>query len=86
MIRAVAESVAFFFLPFLLFALYLVARRRNPSAVDAWTGGVVGALSLVGLALAALGILAFGLFEERPRGAWTPAHIEDGKLVPGRFQ
>ncbi len=86
MIRAVVESIAFFLLPFVLFALYLLARRRNPSGVDAWTGGVVATLSLVGLALAALGILAFGLFEDRPRGAYLPAHIENGKLVPGLFQ
>ncbi len=86
MIRAAVESVAIFLLPFFVFALYLAARRRNPSRVDSWTGGAVATLSLAGLALAALAILVFGVFEERPTGAYVPAHMENGRLVPGRFQ
>ena len=61
-------------------------RRRNPISVDAWTSGTAASLSLAGLALAALAIFLFGLFEDRPKGAYVPAHVEDGRLVPGRFQ
>lgn len=86
MIRVIAESVALFLVPFVLFALYLLLRRRNPASIDAWTGGAGAALALIGLALAALAIFVFGLFEHRPLGAYVPAHIENGKLVPGRFE
>lgn len=86
MIRAVIETVIFFLVPFVVFSLYLVMRRRNPAAVDAWTGSTVATLSLAGLAIAALAILAFGIFEERPMGAYVPAHVENGRLVPGHFQ
>lgn len=86
MIRAVAESLAFFLTPFIAFAIYLLVRRRNPATVDAWTGGAAATLSLVGLALAALAIFLFGVFEDRPRGAYVPAHVENGQLVPGRFE
>ena len=86
MIRAIAESVALFLVPFVLFALYLLLRRRNPASIDAWTDGSGAALALTGLALAALAIFVFGLFEDRPRGAYVPAHIENGQLVPGRFE
>lgn len=86
MIRVVAEAVALFLVPFVLFALYLLMRRRNPASVDAWTGSTAASLSLAGLALAALAIFVFGLFEHRPLGAYVPAHIENGQLVPGRFE
>lgn len=86
MIRAIAEGLALFLVPFAAFAIYLVLRRRNPASVDAWTGGTAATLALVGLALAALSIFVFGLFEARPRGTYFPAHVEDGRLVPGHFQ
>ena len=86
MIRVVAESVALFLVPFVAFALYLLVRRRNPASVDAWAGGTAAGLALVGLAFAALAIFAFGLFEDRPKGAYVPAHVEDGRVVPGHFQ
>ena len=86
MIRAVAESVTLFLVPFVLFAIYLLIRRRNPASVDAWMGGTATGLALAGLALAALAIFVFGLFEDRPHGAYVPAHIENGRLVPGRFE
>lgn len=86
MIRAIAEGLAFFLTPFACFTIYLLLRRRNPASVDAWAGGTAGLLSIAGLALAALAILLLGVFEDRPHGAYVPAHIEDGRLVPGRFQ
>ena len=86
MIRVVAEAVALFLVPFVLFAIYLLLRRRNPASVDAWTDGMAATLSLAGLALAAFSIFVFGLLEDRPTGAYIPAHVEDGQLVPGRFE
>jgi purine-cytosine permease-like protein len=86
MIRAIAESAALFLLPFILFALYLLVRRRDPVVFDAWTHGTVATLSVAGLVLAIVGVLLFGLFEERPMGAYVPAHVEGGRLVPGQFR
>jgi hypothetical protein len=31
-------------------------------------------------------MIAFGIFAPRHAGAYVPAHIENGKLVPGRMQ
>ena len=39
-----------------------------------------------GLAIAVTGMIAFGIFAPRHAGAYVPAHIENGKLVPGRMQ
>src|SRR3954451_17880004 len=37
MIRALSGEALFFFLPFVLFALYLVVRPRNPLKIAAWS-------------------------------------------------
>ncbi len=45
MTRAVIQGLVLFLLPFVLFALYLIFRRRNP-----WSGRI-GAISRSGLSL-----------------------------------
>ena len=47
---------------------------------------VVSNLTLVGLVVAVIGMLAFGIFADRRFGAYVPAHIENGVLVPGHIQ
>ncbi len=86
MIRAVAESLVLFLVPFVAFAVYLALRRRNPAAMDSWTGSTAATLSIAGLALAVVGIFVFGLFEHRPMGAYMPSHMENGRFVPGHFE
>ncbi|MBB3810760.1 DUF6111 family protein [Pseudochelatococcus contaminans] len=85
MTRAVFEALVLFLSPFVLFGIYLYARRRNPLTKEAWDGHVSW-LVLAGLLVAILGLLITGLTAERHTGAYVPTHIEDGKLVPGRFQ
>jgi hypothetical protein len=84
--RAVLEPVAFFLSPFVAYGLYLGFRRRYPLAADHWSRGAFSTLALIGLLLAAAGVLLLGIFAERHSGAYVPAHIENGKLVPGRMQ
>ena len=84
--RAAAESIGLFFLPFLLFALYLVARLRYPLAVEHWTRSRVATLILIGLAAAVIGMIALVSTSPRGQGVYVPAHVENGELVPGHFQ
>jgi Family of unknown function (DUF6111) len=86
MLRAVLEPLALFMSPFVVFALYLLLRSRYPLAIEHWTRGRVSTLTLLGLAVAALGLFVFGLSAPRGRGAYVPAHIENGVLVPGRIE
>ncbi len=84
--RALFETLALFAAPFLLFALYLIARARFPLAVEHWTRGRMGALTLAGLAAAAVGLALLTLTAPRGQGVYVPAHIEKGVIVPGRFE
>jgi uncharacterized membrane protein len=83
--RAVFEVAAFFIAPFLAYVLYLIARRRNPLSVEHWTHGWLAGLTMAGLAAAVAGALLLGVTAERHTGTYVPAHVVDGKVVPGRW-
>lgn len=85
MIRALAEEGLLFLLPFAIFALYLVARRRNPFDWNHWTDRTTW-LVLAGLGCGVLSLLVAGITAERQRAGFEPAHMENGRLVPDRFR
>ena len=86
MARNVLESLALFLSPFAVYALYLLLRARYPLEVAHWTRGRVSIMTLIGLAAAVLGLIALNAFAPRGRGVYVPAHVENGVLVPGRFE
>ena len=86
MLRLLSEGVGLFLLPFAFYVLLLLAQRRFAFLREAWSDGTFAWLLGAGLGLAALGLLALGFFSERHRGAYTPAHIENGRLVPGHME
>jgi hypothetical protein len=85
MIRALSELAVLFVAPYLAYSLYLAAKRRNPLAVEHWSRGPLAALTMAGLAAAVAGALLFGFAAEKHTGRYIPAHMEDGKLVGGRW-
>jgi hypothetical protein len=86
MLRMILEPAALFLSPFAAYAAYLYLRKRYPFAVDHWTRSAVSSLALAGLAVAVAGLFLLGFFSERHRGSYVPAHIEDGRLVPGHME
>ena len=86
MIRILAEILAFFAAPFALYFLWLIARLANPFAVDRWTRRVLLPLLVAGLAATIFGQLALGALAPRSEGGYVPAHLENGRIVPGRMQ
>jgi Family of unknown function (DUF6111) len=86
MARNVLESLALFLSPFAVYALYVVLRAGYPLEVEHWTRGRVSVMALIGLAAAVLGLVAVNAFAPRGRGVYIPAHVENGVLVPGRFE
>ncbi len=86
MSRALLESLALFLSPFAVYVIYLLLRARWPLEVDHWTTGRVSMLTLIGLVAAVLGFVGLALFAPRGQGVYVPAHVENGVLVPGRFE
>jgi len=86
MMRAILEPTAMFLSPFIAFAIYLALRARYPLGVEHWTRGRVSTLTLVGLAIAVAGMFVFGLTAPRGHGAYVPAHVENGRLIPGHIE
>jgi hypothetical protein len=77
------DDALLFLLPFAVFSLYLLARRRNPLLWASWNKEVSW-LVIAGLACVILSLLA--TFAVSERGAFVPAHLENGRLVPGQFR
>jgi Family of unknown function (DUF6111) len=86
MTREVLEPLALFLIPFAAYAVYLVIRARYPLEVEHWTGLRVSILTLIGLAIAVLGLVVVNLTAPRGHGVYVPAHEENGVLVPGRIE
>ena len=86
MIRAFAEPLVFFTIPFVLYVVVLLLQLINPFAIDRWTRRVVLPLILVGVVLAVGSVALVGLMAPRYEGGYAPAHIEHGRLVPGQMQ
>ncbi len=84
--RAFAEPAALFLAPFVLYFVYLLALRRHPLHPTHWPGEARFGLTIAGLVVAVAGMLFFGLTADREQGGYTPAHVENGRVVPGRFQ
>lgn len=86
MARGILDALVLFLLPFAGYGVWLAARRRYPFLLKSWTGGPLAVLVVSGLALAVAGMLATGFLSGRHRGAYAPAHIENGVLVPGKLE
>lgn len=85
MIRVVLEGVLLFLAPFVAFAAVLLLLRRDVSKVESWSPHLIR-LVVAGLLLVIGSLVWAGLFAETRTGAFEPAHIEDGRVVPGRFR
>ncbi|MFE1598564.1 DUF6111 family protein [Methylobacterium sp. ID0610] len=85
MIRAVADDLILFFLPFVAFALYLVLRQRSPFRWIHWSDHALR-LAVAGGLLVIASLVVAGLFAERHGQGFVPTHIENGRVVPGQFR
>jgi len=84
MIRPIFTEIGLFLIPFVIYAAFLVATRAGVLAPAAWTLRRVAGLVIVSLALVVGSFLLLAQFSGAPPGStYVPAHIEDGKFVPG---
>jgi hypothetical protein len=84
MIRTVFTEIGLFLTPFVLYTAFLLATRAGVLAPSAWTMPRLAALVIVSLALVIGSFLILAQFSGAPPGStYVPAHIENGKFVPG---
>jgi hypothetical protein len=84
MLRLILDDVLLFFVPFALFAFWLVITKRNPLDIAHWSGWKFG-LAVAGILLGIGSIIFAGMNADTHTGPYTPPHMENGRLVPGRF-
>jgi hypothetical protein len=84
MIRPAFTEIGIFLIPFAVYALFLVATRGGLTAQASWPVHIVGRLVLGSLLLVIVSFILLAHFSGgSPRSTYIPAHIENGRLVPG---
>ena len=84
MIRPVLTELAIFLIPFVAYALFLMATRAGVFASSSWPVHLVAKLVLGSLLLVIISFIMLAHFSGAPPDStYIPAHIENGKLVPG---
>lgn len=87
MARTVLIETLLFLAPFALYALVLFATSRDLREAEHWTMRMLMILAIIGLSLVIVGLVFFAHFGGAPPGSvYEPAHMEDGKLIPGRLK
>ena len=84
MIRALIDELGLFLIPFAAFAVLLIVTRRKLLHLDTWSRSSTW-LAIAGLVLVFASFLYAGL-EPRPMSGFEPTHMQDGRIVPGRFR
>jgi hypothetical protein len=84
MIRPAFTEVGVFLIPFAVYALFLIATRTGLLTQSSWPVHVIGKLVLGSLVLVVVSFLLLAHFSgAAPDSTYIPAHIENGKFVPG---
>jgi hypothetical protein len=84
MIRPVLTEVSIFLIPFALYALFLFATKNGVTLKSSWPMPVMIKLAIAASVLVIVSLVLLAQFSGAPPGAtYVPAHIENGRLVPG---
>lgn len=87
MIRPVATEIVLFLAPFVLYAVFLWATKAGVMHPDSWPVSRIAWLAIAALLLVVSSFVFFAQFSGAPVGStYVPAHMENGKFVPGRTQ
>ena len=84
MIRPVLTEVGIFLIPFAVYALFLIATRSGVLSQASWPAHLVAKLVFGSLLLVIVSFILLAHFTGAPPDStYIPAHIENGKFVPG---
>ncbi|PLW79168.1 DUF6111 family protein [Cohaesibacter celericrescens] len=85
MIRIIFTQLILFLLPFLVYAGYLFL--TNKMHRKAWIDAPRYWLVIAGLVVSVFGFLFMSQINNNPLGGtYVPAHMENGKLIPGQIK
>jgi len=84
MIRPVLTEVSIFLIPFALYALFLIANKNGVTVKASWPMPVVIRLAIAASLLVIVSLVLLAQFSgASPDATYVPAHIENGRLIPG---
>jgi hypothetical protein len=84
MIRPAFTEIGIFLIPFAVYALFLVATRSGLMLQSSWPVHIIAKLVLGSLLLVVVSFVLLAHFSGgSPNSTYIPAHIENGRLVPG---
>ena len=84
MIRPAFTEIGIFLIPFAVYALILLASRSGLLVQSSWPLHIIVRLLVGSLLLVIASFILLAHFSgASPNSTYIPAHIENGKLVPG---
>lgn len=84
MIRPVFTEIGIFLIPFAVYAIFLIASRNGVTLKSSWPLRIVARLALIALLLVVLSLVLLAHYSGAPpNSTYVPAHLENGRLVPG---
>jgi hypothetical protein len=84
MIRPAFTEVGIFLIPFVVYALFLIATRSGLLVQSSWPVHIIAKLALGSLLLVIVSFVLLAHFSgASPDSTYVPAHIENGRFVPG---
>ena len=87
MVRTGLTELLLFLAPFAIYAAFLFATRAGVLDPKSWPMRHVMGLAIVALLLVIGSFVYLAHFSGAPVGtSYVPAHMEDGKLVPGAYK
>jgi heme/copper-type cytochrome/quinol oxidase subunit 3 len=84
MIRPLLTEIALFLTPFAVYAVFLWATRAAVLDPKSWSRPRLAWLTIAALVLLLGSFFVLAQFDHAPPGStYVPAHVENGKLIPG---
>ena len=84
MIRPAFTEILIFLIPFAVYALFLVATRSGLLQQSSWPVHVIAKLVIGSFLLVIVSFILLAHFSGAPpNSTYIPAHIENGRFVPG---
>jgi hypothetical protein len=84
MIRPAFTEIGVFLIPFAVYAVFLLATRSGLLVQTSWPLPIVAKLAVGSLLLVVVSFVLLAHFSgASPNSTYIPAHIENGRLIPG---